>query len=83
MYLAVLLWANTPNKPQGMPDAWPSEVKELRNSQELPSSSWLLMTFEDYKAYLDHRRDTYNQWYATQDNTSIWADPDANGGEPQ
>ncbi len=76
MYLAVKLWKDTANKPAGMPDSWPSEVKELGSSRILPSSEWILMTKKDYQRYLEIRRDLYNQWNVMQDRTTSWNDPD-------
>ncbi len=76
MYLAVKLWRNTPDKPLGMPDAWPSEVKELGKLREVPSPEWLLMTSEDYACYIKARKDIYTQWAKSNVTPSTWKDPD-------
>jgi len=75
MYLAVKLWRDTPNKPKDMPDMWPSEVKELGTSRELPSPDWLLMLRADYNRHIAKHIESYNAWAGIEE--SVWSDPDA------
>lgn len=66
MNLAVLLYQDDPNKPEGMPDAWPSECLELGTGTELPGPEWVLMTTQEY---IDHRaayQADYDAWWASQ-----------------
>lgn len=60
--LAVLIYQFVSNKPAGMPDAWPAEVKE---TSELPNENWLLMTEQEFVAYKSTHQAAYNAWYAS------------------
>lgn len=62
MNLAILTYEFVSNKPEGIPDVWPCEVKPLGESTELPGEDWVLMTEEDYSTYLDTHRSTYEAW---------------------
>jgi hypothetical protein len=65
MYLAVKIWQDMADKPDGMPDAWPAEVKELGASRTLPDGPWQLMTYADYLTYKGVRQATYAAWLAS------------------
>lgn len=67
MNLAVKFWLSETNKPVGMPDAWPCEVKELGESTTLPEGNYSLMSLSEYVAYRAQHRAAYDIWAATQE----------------
>jgi hypothetical protein len=69
--LAVLLYEKVTNKPAGIPDVWPAEVKEVT---ELPNSDWIEMSVAEFEAYKATHQATYNTWYQS---TIPAADPNA------
>jgi hypothetical protein len=60
--LAVLLYEKVVNKPAGIPDVWPAEVREVT---ELPSPDWVAMSLAEFEAYKTTHQATYNTWYAS------------------
>jgi hypothetical protein len=58
--LAVLLYEHVTNKPAGIPDVWPAEVREVI---ELPSPDWLEMSEAELEAYKATHQATYDTWY--------------------
>jgi len=69
--LAVLLYQFVTNKPAGIPDVWPAEVKE---TSDLPSPDWVLMTPAEFEAYKSTHQAAYNTWYQS---TLPTVDPNA------
>lgn len=65
MNLAVLLAKDTPNLEQ-MPGEWPVECRELGDSTILPNDgkAWILMTYEELKAWQLTYIDAKNIWNA-------------------
>jgi len=65
MNLAVKLYrdVNVAEKPAGIPDAWPAEIKELGDGRELPGPEWLLMTTEEIAIYRDQHKADFANWY--------------------
>lgn len=66
MYIAVMMYEKVADKPVGMPDSWPAEVKELGDSQESPGPHWVIMKATDLAAYKAARQDQYNKWKSEQ-----------------
>ncbi|MEM4379134.1 MAG: hypothetical protein QXL01_00405 [Thermoplasmatales archaeon] len=62
MNLAVLTYEFVTDKPAGIPNEWPAEVRELGESTELPGENWVLMTVQQLHDYQDLHRNSYNQW---------------------
>ena len=64
MNLAVRLYSHVDaaHKPDGIPDVWPAEVRELGSSTTLPGEDWILMTTSDYAAYIAANKSTYDAW---------------------
>jgi hypothetical protein len=58
--LAVLLYEHVTNKPAGIPDVWPAEVREVI---ELPDSNWIAMSVAEFEAYKTTHQATYDTWY--------------------
>lgn len=67
MNMAVLTHEFAPENPDNVPAAWPYEVVELGDSQELPGPDWVLMTHEEYANYKLERQEEFNVWKAEQD----------------
>lgn len=65
MNLAVKLYQDEISKPSGIPNDWPSEVRELGESIVLPPGPFILMTEADYASYRATRQSAYNAWFAT------------------
>ena len=64
MNVAFLTYQYTPNKPEGMPDAWPAELVYLGESTTPPGTNWQVMSYEDYLAYRSTNQEDYNAWLA-------------------
>lgn len=68
MNLAVKLYSSESNKPQGIPDNWPSKVVEIGNLETLPENcpnqeGWILMSLEDFNTHKELYQEDYNTWY--------------------
>lgn len=61
MNLAVKFYQDD-NNPQSLPDEWPSQVRELGESTELPEGEWTLMTLEEFEAHKAAHQAEYNTW---------------------
>lgn len=76
MNLAVKLCKDASDKPAGIPDLWPAEVRELGESSVLPEGAWALMTYEEYTDYVRYYKPSYDTWYNAQVHDSrTYADP--------
>jgi hypothetical protein len=64
--LAVLLYKDESpeNKPEGIPDDWPSRVLELGDKVTLPGPKWVLFTHESYAAHVEQNKLAYQQYVA-------------------
>ena len=58
--LAVLLYEKLTDKPAGIPDVWPAEVREVI---ELPNSDWIEMSVAEFNDYKATHQATYDTWY--------------------
>lgn len=63
MNLAVLKYMYTSYQPEGMPDEWPAEVRELGSGTTLPGQDWVLMTNEEYEAHRGEYQEDYDTWW--------------------
>ena len=54
------------DKPAGIPDSWPAEVRELGESSTLPDASgeWQLMTEEEFNIYKGSVQAEYDAWHS-------------------
>ena len=74
MNFAVLTYEFVSDKPAGIPDVWPAEIKNLGDSIELPGDDWVLMTESEYNTYFETHIGTYNTWknsYYTVDMNAV------------
>lgn len=62
MNLAVLLYAYVVDKPIGMPDNWPCEVRELGEGVTVPGPNWQLMTSEQLQSWKNLHNASYEAW---------------------
>jgi hypothetical protein len=62
--LAVKLYGDVIEKPDGIPDSWPAEVRELDEYNSLPDDSglWQVMTVEDFNTYKLSVKSEYDTW---------------------
>jgi hypothetical protein len=58
--LAVLLYQYVANKPAGIPDVWPAEVRDVT---ELPGPDWVVMSYVELETYKQTHKATYDAWY--------------------
>lgn len=65
MNIAVKLQSHNPNKPPGMPDAWPYLVAELGSGTTPPDSDYSVMTLAGYASYKASHQSDYDTWYAS------------------
>lgn len=71
MNLAVKLYQHVPSdkKLDGIPDMWPAEVIELRESTTLPGENYILMTIQE----LDTHKNTYLEAFESWNNDRLAA----------
>lgn len=63
MNLAVIKFLYNPDKPEGMPDNWIWEVRELGESTELPEGAgWQLMSLSEYNLHISNYQTEYDQY---------------------
>lgn len=74
MFIAVKLWKDCQNKPAGIPDVWPAEVRELGDSKTPPGPDWIVMTPADLTAYKVSRQQLYDLWASTQVESQTFVD---------
>lgn len=65
MFIAVLLYKDIANKPVGIPDAWPAEVRQLGSSRALPGPDWILMRCSDLPNYKVRFQEAYDLYQST------------------
>ena len=65
--LAVLLYSavGADQNPQGIPGNWPFQVIELADGEAAPSSDWMVLSKEDYQAWVDGHQAEYSTWATT------------------
>lgn len=66
MNLAVKLYRDVVDKPEGIPELWPVEVKQLGDSNFLPEGPWALMDLMEYADYIRYHKPVYDTWYNAQ-----------------
>lgn len=71
MNLAVKFYKDEVEKPEGIPDTWPSQVIELGEGTKLPDNTWQLMLEQEYLQYLDANRPQYDAWVRSQTHETV------------
>lgn len=66
MNLAVKLYKDVEDRPEGIPELWPVEVKQLGDSTTLPDGPWALMSEQDYADYVRYHKPAYDSWWNLQ-----------------
>lgn len=64
MRLAVLLYANAVENPEGLPNSWPAVVQELKEESPSPVAPWLEMQKWEYDDYRTAHQSDYDAWFA-------------------
>lgn len=68
MNLAVKLYKDCADKPEGIPDQWPAEVVELGDKVDLPhGEGWALMKKDEFAAHVEQEKSKYEEWAASQE----------------
>lgn len=76
MNVAVKLYQDVSDKPEGIPGLWPAETIELGESTQLPNGPWALMTCTEYQEYRRYHKAAYDSWYNIQQQESqTFVDP--------
>lgn len=75
MNVAIRTYGDTDN-PDHLPASWPFDVRELGEGTTPPTDpgNWLVMTIEDYNAYVAANQSLYDAWWAAKEEARIVAE---------